>query len=419
MNNNTPENRIRHALDARLTGVTEKPGSLNKVLRQAKGEVKVKKKISASLVIALILALLSITALAVALLTPKEIIENYGVPIANQSEGSAYSIEETNLLLQLALDNGVQLSDQAIEDIKRFTDNGEGYYKDEFLKELTKAEFGQDPSDWTLEQQLWFSQVWEAIGIGESASRLPAEGEITQAEAEQIAIDYIHATYDASLDLRDTATFKPSVTYLDGRVDGEYDGLYWTIGFYAQVMTASDYTVYMNSQGEVFEAIMRPGVQPGVQVDWIQIGFKDYYGRDFATWDQAVLQAFREAMALAGPPHTPDYLSIMETTYPDIAENAMTAEEAGKTAAKAAGMGEDTYQGAVYIGDDPNPVWKVHLHDTTQNITRYVEVDSVTGEVKSIFTCAQHYDEWYRPLVLQKIFEEVNEAWDPQSISVG
>ncbi len=64
MSNDAFQNRIRQALDARLTGVAEKPGSLDKVLRQAKGEVKVKKRVSIGLVIALVLVAVAAVVLA-------------------------------------------------------------------------------------------------------------------------------------------------------------------------------------------------------------------------------------------------------------------------------------------------------------------------------------------------------------------
>jgi hypothetical protein len=49
----------------------------------------------------------------------------------------------------------------------------------------------------------------------------------------------------------------------------------------------------------------------------------------------------------------------------------------------------------------------------------YVEVDSITGEVKNIYKRDNHYDHWYCDIVLQKVIEEVDATWVDNTPSVG
>ena len=117
--------------------------------------------------------------------------------------------------------------------------------------------------------------------------------------------------------------------------------------------------------------------------------------------------------------------------YPDVSPDAMSKEEAGRIAAKTLSLSEDTFQGAVYIGDNPNNIWKVHLfvefpdgtYDESDPYARfaryYVEVDSVTGEVKDIYQRVNHYDRWYINLVLQTVIEEVDATWVDTTPSFG
>ena len=61
-------------------------------------EKPMKRKLSVGLVLAIVLIVVALTALAVTLLSPREIVEEYAMPIASLSEGDAYSVEETNVL---------------------------------------------------------------------------------------------------------------------------------------------------------------------------------------------------------------------------------------------------------------------------------------------------------------------------------
>lgn len=429
---NKQDNSIRQLIDARLSGMQENPNFEMNVLQQVRGEIKVKKKISVGLVLAFVLVLLTLTALAVALLTARDITEQYGIPMANQSEGNSYSVEETNILLELAKENGITLSENAMASIDKDLSNGIGYYKGEMLMALAKAEFGDDPGAWTLDEQKWFDDVGVAIGIVDQPQlALPNVDEITQEQAEQIAEDYIHNRYDSSLNLLDSAKYSKGVQYLDGNADGHYPGLYWSITYAGLSVDTATYQVFINSHGEVWDCYASPVVKEGALIETIWGQYDFILGSNFGGWSQTEIQEFQKIVETSPSLNDPAIPCIKQTTYPDIPQNGMSAEEAGAIAVQAVGLEVSTYMGAVYIGDDPNPIWKVYVlvefpdgtYDKSAPLAHfaryYIEVDSVTGEVKNIYQRDNYYDHWYLNIVLQKVIEEVDSTWVDKTPSVG
>ena len=67
MNKRKQGETLRHAVDARLSGLEGDPWLAQRILANAKGEVKVKKRISTGVVLVLVLVLVAITALAITL----------------------------------------------------------------------------------------------------------------------------------------------------------------------------------------------------------------------------------------------------------------------------------------------------------------------------------------------------------------
>ncbi|MDD3411468.1 MAG: hypothetical protein PHY12_11745 [Eubacteriales bacterium] len=94
------ENELRRAMDACLPGLENRPDFEREVLRQARGEIKRKKKRSAGLVLAIVLVLLSAAALAVSAL--------YGLLYADQGViGSPSGCAATEDTLYYLADQGL------------------------------------------------------------------------------------------------------------------------------------------------------------------------------------------------------------------------------------------------------------------------------------------------------------------------
>lgn len=85
---------FQNAVDRRLSGLQENPFLAQRIMNAEKGEIKVKKKLTLSMVLVIVLLLIAVTALAVALLSPKEIVEQVAVPVAQSNDQENYTYEE-------------------------------------------------------------------------------------------------------------------------------------------------------------------------------------------------------------------------------------------------------------------------------------------------------------------------------------
>jgi hypothetical protein len=132
----------------------------------------------------------------------------------------------------------------------------------------------------------------------------------------------------------------------------------------------------------VLDDWVRPGIAADSTVSDIQDSYRRVYGSDL-DWDQSTLRAFKASAALASDTNNQAYLCLLQTTYPDIPEGAITREQAYDVAA--ASLGVETPMGTqrfCFIGDDPNPVWKFTVTRGDENWS--VEVDCATQEIKTM-----------------------------------
>lgn len=192
-------------MDTRLSGATGDPYLARRILASAKGGKKVKKKLSAGLVIAMVLVMLVATALAVATLREvaqmiaqtEQDIGNFGfwpvekkLVVINALADQGY-IEETDALRQLR-DNALgadEAGDAADALIEAFT----GWKADEIgFMAIMQAAWG--PFDtWSDEDKAWYSAVMEDAGVesdGKTVYVVP-DGEISKEQAVEIATNAI------------------------------------------------------------------------------------------------------------------------------------------------------------------------------------------------------------------------------------
>ena len=102
------EQRIQHALNAELSGLKTTSWQRDKYFENATGGNKVKRKLTYGLVLAIVLLLAAATAVAVALLSPKEVVEQVAVPMAQENDpdwkvNTEFSPEEPGLRRDLFL----------------------------------------------------------------------------------------------------------------------------------------------------------------------------------------------------------------------------------------------------------------------------------------------------------------------------
>jgi len=403
-----------------LPGLENKPDFDRDVFRKVRGEIKVKRKLSVGLVLTILLLLTVAGAVAAVILSLQQIVEEQAIPMANQYEGERYSIEDMDILLTLADENGIILSEQTKEKINRARAQGEGYFKEELLMAFAKAEFGEEPSAWTLEEQKWFDDVCVAIGfIPEGEKALPTGNVISQEEAIRKAQVYIQEHYDTKVDLMDEKVYQLGIQYINGKTDGTYDGNYWTIHYKPLTLDAVEYWLNMNDTGDVWNTLVTLGVADGANYLEVKNRYEALFGWDFTIWDHAVLQSFQGAVQKCGAPLYPMQQALLQTEYPDIAPDAISGQRAAELGAQSEGILHAPVLSMVYIGSSPNPVWKITYQvdlDDDRCAYCFVEVDSMTGQVLS--GVEEVGAPMYRSIVLDRVYEGVRN-WEPDLPSVG
>ena len=133
---------FQNAVDRRLSGLQENPFLAQRIMNAEKGEIKVKKKLTLSMVLVIALLLIAVTALAVALLSPKEIVEQVAVPVAQNNDQENYTYEELADLIRTLNENGITL-DEGSKIVQAFQ-AGHGYWEGDTIKEICRAAFGED-----------------------------------------------------------------------------------------------------------------------------------------------------------------------------------------------------------------------------------------------------------------------------------
>jgi len=121
---------FQNAVDRRLSGLQENPFLAQRIMNAEKGEIKVKKKLTMSMALVIVLLLIAVTALAVALLSPKEIVEQVAVPVAQNNDHENYTYEELAELIRAA-SSGLPWSLPASASVTEVeTDDADNYLDD-------------------------------------------------------------------------------------------------------------------------------------------------------------------------------------------------------------------------------------------------------------------------------------------------
>ena len=253
MDENRIRERICRAVEQRCQHLTADPFLAQRVMRMAdmKGEAKVKKKLPVALAVCLVLMLLSLTALAAALLSGREIIEQQAIPIAMQNDdglrvNDIYSHEALLELLRVAEENGVTVEDDHIREALL---RGEGYYEEETIMAICRAAFGGLYYEWDVEERHWYGEMMVEIGFRDvNDSRLPGEGEIAPAEARDLAVTLVQAEFP------DAAIVDPA-RY---RVVEDFDAGGWYFTYHPRNLTDAAYHIHFSHDRAVVETTCTP-----------------------------------------------------------------------------------------------------------------------------------------------------------------
>lgn len=385
-------NELQRAIDTNLASLKVTERDVDRIMSKVRtNPVRQRRKLPAGIAMAMMVMMITVGSVAAVLLSGREIVDEHAIPLAQLVEGESYTVEQTKELIALAQQNGIELSENAKNSIDKFLAQGEGYYKEEMIMAIAKAEFGENPSVWTLEQQKWFGDACVAIGfVDENDAGMPEGGEAAKEPIIAKAIAYVRQYYEADAPLEDPEKYLIGVQYINGDVDGDYAGWYWTVGFDPLYAEGNQYGLTLDLEGNVMNIRVWRGAGMGHTTTEILNGFERVYGSDIHAWTQEQMRAYQAALWLSDEEsRSIGTEMILRSTYPDVPEEAISREEAIRLALASMGVEEENVMSVRYLGAAPNPVWKVVFFDsrTSEDAPRgwrcYVEVNSVTGAIIS------------------------------------
>ncbi|MCH5287279.1 MAG: hypothetical protein J1E43_07650 [Christensenellaceae bacterium] len=229
---------VEEAVEQKCAFLQPDPFLAQRVLNAAneKGEVKMKRKISVGLAVILALMLMSVTALAAALLWQQQVVPMKEI---EQTEGdyAGWPISQKQVLIRALIDSGVitagnetdRLFDEATNEAEKHTIadqilltlTGQTDVKEISVDIITYAVMG--PTDtWTAEQRVWWQDVTQQFYGDDGAPDVLINASpevISEADAIRIAKDALVTAYGWSQSTLDNALVVADLYVTEQRPD--------------------------------------------------------------------------------------------------------------------------------------------------------------------------------------------------------
>ncbi len=411
--------QVTQAVQGHCRRLQPDPFLAQRVLHAATKKESVQvKKTHVGLILAIVLMMLSVSAVAVALLTGMEIVEQNAVPMAQGNDEGAvrpnmdYSAEELQALIRVAAENGITLDDDT--SIMQALRSGEGYSEEETIMELCREAFGGLFYEWTVEQKHWFQEMMIAIGwSSQNPYMLPGEGDMTSEAARQLARETVLKHYpDAAIN--DPALYRMEEEF--SPYNGQTDAA-WFFHFYPKTLEGVAYHVYTDRVGQWVEVHAdAPSLAENyTEKDLLRAIQNTYAYRNSSqvTWTAEIWVKYRELLPNAQHSENwgMEHEAYLMTTYAlpeagDMDKSALREIVLPRLGDKSS----DMLDAAVLLDVDGRHIWRVTTHTVDENDERdgwvYLEVDAKTGEI--ISEVSQDY---YRPnwaeYVPESVFQEL------------
>lgn len=406
---------ITRAVDSHCSSLHADPFLAQKVIFAAERKEKpiVKSKMRFGLILALILMLLTATAVAAALLSGMEVIQQEAVPLAQSNDGEIrpveeYTYEELQSIVLAAQENGIILDDDT--SVMRALRNGEGYSEEETIMALCREAFGGLFYEWTTEEKHWFQEMMIEIGWAtENSYAIPGEGEMSSAEARAAAVKFLRESYGADLPLDDPSMYRVEEWYF--ATGDDQLGLNWNFTYRPRYLDGATYYISFDKQGDNAEHSMEPPYswedyterQLVQRVDSVY-NYR-YGGSDMSAWEYDAWYAFGQRLAGAKKSEAWDeeYDAYAATVYLLPGENDLTKKQARDIAFADAGVKDYTGVTEILLGKGSQRIWKISFKTsalTGKNQVLSYEIDSETREILRVDDLTTE-QEWARYMLFQ------------------
>lgn len=403
---------VHKAVEQRCEALAPDPFLAARVMRMAeeKGERHVKKKLSAGLVICIVLMLLSLTAIAAVLLSGREIVEQQAVPAAQENDGEVrrnemYSHEELLEVLRIAGENGVSLEGDS--HIMEALAKGEGYYEEEVIMAICREAFGGQYYEWTIEEQYWYEDMMVSIGFANRNDvPLPGEGQMPSAEARALALSLLREQYGAELPLDDPALY---------RTEESFDSDGWSFIYRPRRIGDKDYSISFDHEGgSVSHREEQHVIAPYTERE-LKDNIDRVYGyRTYSQYHWGLEGWYAFGQWLPGAERSgawsAEYDGYLATTYLLPGEGDLTAGEAKSIALEDAGAQFPIQREMLLLGKEDQRIWKVTLtllNAESERESRTWEIDASTGEILHRMTLDGSTMPWAR-YMLAETYEAVS-----------
>ena len=209
MNDREIRRRIHHAMDARLSGMTGDPWLAQRVMGRT-GNARKKKRLSAGMVLAIVLILVAVTAAAAVTfgLLYKRTVEMEG----RSGRMEHWSTAEKTAFVDWMLEAGIRLESNAVAMIQdeTLTESERGALAMEIITEYFPSRDGILTSvdviakekgpieNWSLDDKAWLSELlaqYQPDEVAYGRNLLPQAGDLSQEEAEAVFFDHYEQTY--------------------------------------------------------------------------------------------------------------------------------------------------------------------------------------------------------------------------------
>lgn len=389
--------QVHYAIDTHSPAYSPDPYRVQRVLHASKsgGKAIVRSKFSVVFVLMLVFMFVSLTALAVALLTGTQIIEQFAVPLAQENDTGmytqeSYTHEELAQLIQMLNENGITLDEDS--QIMKAMKNGYGYWEEEALMEICREAFGGNFSTWSIEEKHWFDEMTVKIGFKEkNPYRIPGEGDMSIPEAKAHAVKLLKDEYGVELPSESNEQwilwewFYEAWTDMDGFHPAE-----WQFEYLNRKTNVTEYTVSFDPDGNLLDVNEAGFHGEQTTFDSYELAdryFSDKYG-SMPRWPLEAWAEFGEAIADLEPERSSQWCYI-NAGYRLPPEGAISAEQAISIAAERVALAGETKTMVICCTSHGRPIYKVVLSihfpgneaNATYDAVWCLELDCMTGEI--------------------------------------